>query len=771
LLEHGIANAGETSGRFPQVSGLSFSYDASQAEGSKIQSLAITDAQGQIEQLLFAEGDFVLPAESPINLVTLNFLADGDGDGYPFAANQQGDLVPLYDPEADASFSTPGYEQQAFYDYLQTFHATAASAYNQVETSAQQDSRIQSLASRSDGLDAATPELSLLGRYETGLFDQSAAEITAYDADSGYLLTVNALAAQVDLLSLQQLAADAGAAQIKIGSVDLSSYGAGVNSVAVHNGLAAVAVEAQEKTDNGSVVLFRLADIGSDGSLNSANIKQLSVGALPDMLTFSADGSQLLVANEGEPNDDYSIDPLGSVSVIDMSVGFDNLSQAQVTTLDFSAFNDQQDALQAEGVRIFGRDATVARDLEPEYIALSADGSEAIVGLQENNAIARIDLSGTPRILDIIPLGLKDHSLPGNELDSSDKDQGIDIANAPVLGMYQPDAVVGFSVAGTDYYLFANEGDSRDYDGFSEEARVKDLTLDPTRFADAASLQADDQLGRLQVSTEGGADSDGDGDIDQLLAYGGRSISIRSADGELVWDSGSLIEQAVAQYLPEYFNASNDDNELDSRSDNKGPEPEGLAVGQIGDQLFAFVGLERVSGVMTFNISDPANPYLVGYSNHRDFSADVETAAAGDLGPEGLTFIDALDSPSGQPLLVVANEVSGSISLYQISAPSNQARFDAASGQLILPELSLNSALADSYQARFNLVNSSQTIQLQLDLTSLSAVENNPLLANAVFSNGRLDIPQVEILGQHYAVELQLIGDNYLFELSSFSLL
>ena len=39
--------------------------------------------------------------------------------------------------------------------------------------------------------------------------------------------------------------------------------------------------------------------------------------------------------------------------------------------------------------------------------------------------------------------------------------------------MYQPDAIVYVNIGGTEYVISANEGDSRDYDGFSEEERLK----------------------------------------------------------------------------------------------------------------------------------------------------------------------------------------------------------------------------------------------------------------------------------------------------------
>ncbi|MBW4476746.1 MAG: choice-of-anchor I family protein [Tolypothrix brevis GSE-NOS-MK-07-07A] len=227
--------------------------------------------------------------------------------------------------------------------------------------------------------------------------------------------------------------------------------------------------------------------------------------------------------------------------------------------------------------------------------------------------------------------------------------------------MYMPDAIATFSANGQTYYVTANEGDDR-----GENRRVSSLTLDPTVFPDAATLKQNQNLGRLNVSGIDG-DIDGDGDYDKLYAYGTRSFSIRDSQGNLVYDSGDAFEQITAQLFPTNFNASNDNNDFDDRSDNRGPEPEGITVGQVGDRTYGFIGLERVGGVMVYDITNPASPQFVQYLNNRDFSQNVQLAAAGDLGPEGLTFVSAADSPTGLPLLVVTNEISGSTTTYAIA--------------------------------------------------------------------------------------------------------
>jgi 2',3'-cyclic-nucleotide 2'-phosphodiesterase (5'-nucleotidase family) len=493
----------------------------------------------------------------------------------------------------------------------------------------------------------AQPSLSLdpLGTYATGIFDEGAAEIVAYDRATQRLFFVNADAGQVQALDISD-----PATPTLVLSIDVP--GGGVNSIAVRGGIVAVAAEADESTDPGSVRFY---------SNKGALLGSVPVGVLPDGVAFSEDGRYLVVANEGEPNDEYTIDPEGSISVIDLQNG---VGGAVVTDVGFGDLDEE--ALD-ESVRIFGPGATVAQDLEPEYVAIR-DGL-AYVTLQENNAVAVVDLA-TATLVGVEGLGFKDWSDPENMFDASNEDGGINFQNWPVFGIYQPDAIETYEVDGQTYLVTANEGDARDYDGFSEEERVADLTLDPTAFPDAATLQLEENLGRLNITLANG-DTDGDGDYDELYAYGARSFSIWTLgmDGlELVYDSADDLEQITAALLPDVFNSTNDDNDsFDNRSDDKGPEPEGVALGEIDGRTYAFVGLERIGGVIVYDITDPAAPTFVDYVNNRDFSADAESPEAGDLGPEGLVFIPAADSPTGQPLLVVSNEVSGTVTTYGVT--------------------------------------------------------------------------------------------------------
>lgn len=939
--------------------------------------------------------------------------------------------------------------------------------------------------------------LSVLGTFYAP--SGSTAEIADYDAGSQRAFYTSSTANALGILDLS----DPASPEL-IREVDLSGFGGGPNSVAVKRGLVAVAIEAFNKVDAGSVVFF-----DTDGN----SLGSVVVGALPDMLTFTPDGKSILVANEGEPNSygqPDSVDPEGSVSLIDLSNG---IQAATVTQIGFTQFNSQKDELIAAGIRIFGPGATVAQDLEPEYIAVSADGSTAFVTLQENNALAVIDL-GSRGVTAINALGYKDHNqvsqlqtalfpelptigttvggqtlslggfsglffegidpasgrlkfvthtdrgpngepnssgqrpfllpdfaprivrfeldpasgaielsqqielqvapgdplsglpntsvpggnastphndevpvdllgniltldplgadlegvvvdsdgsfwmvdeyrpaiykfsaagvlierfvpqgaaaaaglaagslgteaLPGilaqrrqnrgfealaiqngklyafvqsplrnptslsnstlnglrnirvvefdpqtnatrqflyvmdnpnlgtpgntradkigdavalptgeflvierdddaidsdplsniekkvyrfrlsdatdvssfsgtydvgggifksidqmtaielaalgikpisknlhldlaaagynrvekveglalvdantiavindndfgvagieidqttgtftllpdytpepavlglittrNGLDASDRDvpgssnSGIlNIRNWPVLGMYQPDAIASFQIAGQTYLVTANEGDARDYVGFNEEVRAGGLSLDPASFAaqgfpDVSSgpggLRNNDNLGRLNVTSTLG-NLDGDADYERLYAFGARSFSIWTAAGEQVFDSGDDFEQITAAAYPQFFNASNNDNSFDSRSDNKGPEPEAVMVAKIGSRTFAFIGLERIGGIMVYDVTDPFAPSFVQYINNRDFSQPTDSDAAKDLGIEDLKFISADDSPIGTPLVLTANEISGTVSVFALNLVAGAA--------------------------------------------------------------------------------------------------
>ena len=495
----------------------------------------------------------------------------------------------------------------------------------------------------------ANVELKVLGTYAAGVYNQGASEIVAYDAQTRRLFTVNGATSKIDVLSIAN-----PSAPTLLFSIELAAYGRQANSVDVKNGIVAVAVEANAKTDNGRVVFF---------DANGVFLNAVTVGALPDMVTFTPDGAKVLVANEGEPNNDYTVDPEGSGSIVNISGGVAN---ATATTAGFSAFS--RSALDSN-IRIFGPNATVAQDLEPEYITVSHDSKTAWVTLQENNAVGILDLQ-SGGFTKLVGLGFKDHNLAGNGLDASDRDNLIlNIRNWQVFGMYQPDGIASFQVNNETFLITANEGDAREYTGrpgFVEEVRVRSLTLDPFIFPNADFLKLDANLGRLNVSRALG-DFDSDGDYDALYAFGARSFSILTASGEQIYDSGDDIEEITAQAFLPFFNAGNTNNTRDDRSDNKEPEPEGVTVGNAYGRNYAFIGLERIGGVLVYDVANPRSPQFVQYINNRNVFAPTNTRAAGDLGPEGLRFISAEESPTGTPLLVVANEISGTTTVYEIA--------------------------------------------------------------------------------------------------------
>jgi Ca2+-binding RTX toxin-like protein len=483
-----------------------------------------------------------------------------------------------------------------------------------------------------------------------GDYAGAGSEISAYDPITKQLFVV----ATGPIIEILDLSNPSNPTLVK--ALDFSDFG-DASSVAVSNGLVAVSIVSTVSTDPGKVLF-----LDAQGEI----LKEITVGSGPDMLTFTPDGKKVLVAIEGEPssyNQPDSIDPVGEVSIIDLSNGVDN---ATVSSAGFESFNDRKAELQAKGVRITGPNASVAQDLEPEYIAISPDSKTAWVALQENNAIAIVDIA-TATVTDILPLGLKNHSLPGNGLDASDRDGKINIQNYPIFGLYQPDGIARFTAAnGRTYIVTANEGDGRDYDGFADEVRVGSsrYVLDPTIFPNAAALKQNTALGRLTVSSSSG-DLDGDGDFERIEAFGARSFSIFDASIKQVFDSGDQFERITAAALPTNFNSNSENDSFDTRSDNKGPEPEGIAIGNVNGRVYAFVGLERVGGVMTYDVTNPEKPTFVDYTNSRDFTAEVATDAA----PEGVAFISANRSPNGKPLLIVNYEVSNNTAIYEFTPP------------------------------------------------------------------------------------------------------
>ena len=457
-------------------------------------------------------------------------------------------------------------------------------------------------------------------------------EIVAFDAVNKNLWVVGGNG--IDVLNL---------AGSLLKSFETTSVYGGVNSVSIRNGIAAVAFNNLTARDGlGSVQFFDTTTILSATTVGAANLGGVAVGNVPDMVTWTQDGTKVLVANEGERYfaSGTTFNPAGSVSVIDFNHAAPATST--VTTVGFSAFDGQESALRSAGVRIqSGVSASIA--LEPEYIALSADGTTAHVTLQEANAIGILDLR-TRSFSNIVPLGTKDFGLPANTIDPSDRPTQtppvINFVNVPVKGLYMPDGIAAYSAGGSTYYVMANEGDAFTDD--SDIARVGSLTLDAAAFGGAAnvtSLQNNNNLGRLNVSTIGSNGENGVGanasGLTELVAIGGRSFSIRDANGVLVFDSGDQLDKQ-AHALGLY---------ADGRSDDKGVEPEGVALHTIAGRTLAFIGLERTtrSTVAVFDITDPKNA---------TFLQMIVGDLASELRPEGILAFES----DGKIYLAVANE-------------------------------------------------------------------------------------------------------------------
>ena len=425
----------------------------------------------------------------------------------------------------------------------------------------------------------------------------------------------------------------------------------------MHDGLVAVAVEGPTPQDLGTVQFF-----DTDG----ARLGEVRAGALPDMLTFTQDGDYLLVANEGEPEPTLGVvDPEGSVTVIDMRGGLDDLVVRQ------AGF---QGVPLRGPVRLVTPGTTAPHDLEPEYITTA--GNTAYVAIQEGNAVGLLDIP-SGRFEVVRSLGFKDWS--ESELDTSNEDDGGILRRSwdNLYGMYQPDAIASYRLKVTKkecrkgkgkrrcktkrsnktFVATANEGDVRDWDFFSEELEVQDALLDPTAFP--AGEGAPENLGELKVTSTQG-DTDGDGDFDRLFAFGGRSMSILDDHGRVGYDTGGELEELSETLDAGNFNKSNSlGSPVDNRSDDKGPEPEALTIGRVGGRQYAFVGAERSGGLFAYDLEAAKGEarFADGYLNTRE----------DDLGPEGALFISAADSPTGEPLVLITYEISSTVTAYEVT--------------------------------------------------------------------------------------------------------
>jgi hypothetical protein len=509
--------------------------------------------------------------------------------------------------------------------------------------------------------------LDLAGRYDGGIFSHQAVQNPpAWDAGRKRLYVGSQIRARVDVLDLSIPATPTLVDTIEISDlpegIPLSKIGGGISSLAFRDGMLAVALAAVDKGDTGIVVLFDNSGRAISGPID--------VGHSPNAMAFVPNRPILLVVNQADPGP--NVDPRASLSVIHVDPDLQTGSPPEVSIITFTKFDGNEAALRAAGVRLITPGASASQELEPESLALSGDGRTAWITLPRNNAIGVVELEAL-EVEALLPLGTKDFSKIANGLDASDMDDTIRIRPWPVRALYEPDGIAAYRSFGKTFLVTANEGDPRP----GEEIRVGEAILDLQAFPNAAWLQRPENLGRLQV-TRVESDPDEDGDLDRLVALGARSLAVWSTDGRLVGETGSLFERVTARTVPSGFNATYDETEFDSRSDDRGPEPESIAMGRVEQRQIAFVAFEQVGGVIAVDVTLPFAPIFQDYVSTRNYDIDPAVvcvdnapksagcAAAGDLGPESVLFIPAEESPIEAPLLIVRQDLSDTLTIFAV---------------------------------------------------------------------------------------------------------
>ncbi|MCL2230151.1 MAG: choice-of-anchor I family protein [Treponema sp.] len=490
-------------------------------------------------------------------------------------------------------------------------------------------------------------KLTYIGSYSTGSVSESGgvAEIVVYNNDSKQIYLVNGAIGSLDIVDASGLRSGRFTEMPLYKRIDVSAMGTAngfnygdLTSVAVstRNRIIALSVHHNSYSEQGYVVIL---------NYEGEYVRHYRAGVQPDMICFTPDEQYILTADEGEPREGYGagrIDSPGTVTII-------NVGTHEARTVGFEAFNNAHARtafLNSGG--ILNRGAQPSLDFEPEYIAISENSRTAYVALQEANAIAVLDIaSGT--FTSVMGLGFKNHNLPQNSLDVL-RDGKIELRTQNLYGAYQPDGIAVVTLRGTTYVLSANEGDAREWgSGSNAYNDILQFNIDGSRF-----------------DTINNSLKEGLADGERYL-FGARSFSIwnlNDGTANLIYDSGNEFETRTAGYFPNNFNASHTNNDLDSRSGRKGPEPEYVTTLQIGRSTYAIIGLERIGGIMLYDISNPASVNFTDYINTRNFSGS-ELGNMGDLGPEGLYAVEAAASPTRRPLIFVANEISGTISVYE----------------------------------------------------------------------------------------------------------
>ena len=527
--------------------------------------------------------------------------------------------------------------------------------------------------------DPANFDIELLATIDSGS-GEGGAEIPTFHFRSERLFTTNGAENRIDVYDLSD---PADPEFMK--SVSLDEYGDGITSVAAGRKsiVAAVEVDPTFASDGTPTVNSGvLVVMDTDGDVVSSI--ELD-GVLPDSVTFAKDETTALVAIEAEPvcaadnpatadvdeSADFSLanDPEGQVVIVDLS----DPANPTKKNVDFSGFTAAEAA--AAGLVVSTVQTDFAKDVEPEYVA-AIDNNTAYATLQEANGIAEIDLN-TATVTQIFSAGQVDRAVVGLDASNRDDDDNLETFDN-VVGLNQPDTLATFAIHMDNYFITANEGDAREYDCIDDDDRAADLTLDPTAFPTAADLQLDENLGRAKVDSNFG-DTDGDGDYDQIGLRGGRSMTIFK-NGELLFDTEELIATEMKKIVGDDI-LMNGQFEIDgenvvydasSRADDKGGEPEGVAIGTTGERRVAVLGLERFSALLFFDITDPAAPTLISWEQMQPI-ADTPLSESKAWSPEGIVFVPSWQSPNGKPLVITSYEMSGTLSIHQITETSAAA--------------------------------------------------------------------------------------------------
>lgn len=506
---------------------------------------------------------------------------------------------------------------------------------------------------------------------------EGSGEIATFHPGSKRIFATNGVKNAIDIFDISNVAAPK-----KVGSVSLAPYGNDVTSVAAGRDVVVAAVLVSEKfsatgaptTPNGKLVVF-----DTNGKvLSSPDI----LGVLPDAVTFAPNGTTALVAIEAslvcakddpattaKEDTDYSkaSDPEGGVSIVDLS----NPAAPVVKFAGFSQFNVAQ--MRAKGIALSSVVNSVAKDFEPELIT-AVDNTYAYVTIQEANAIGKLNIETAS--FESITRAFES-KLSVTARDTSDRDSGAGPRNyANVVGASQPDAIAGFKIGSGHYFVTANEGDAREYTCLNDDLRGSSLKVDSRRFPTWSALSASAALGRAKVNPNIG-DKDGDGDIDTIHLRGSNSMTMYR-NGMVLWDSGDLLDQIqISAFGVANINGSHslssDKSTMNyvgqDRSDDKGSEPEGVAVGMVGDRRVAILGLERMTALVVFDITEPRSPVFQEWLQMLPAKA-TPAKDVKHFSPEGIVFVPADKSPSGKALFITSYELSGSLSIHQIEPRS-----------------------------------------------------------------------------------------------------